>query len=151
MKYTSIGTVERLFVEPLKVCVVDPHHFNVDPIQLLTSLRIRILLLIKVMRIRDFWTMDAPGLHFEPSRLLCERPRPYTFHFEPLKLLNELRGNLLKIVITGKEEKDCMYEQTGLGLFIFDENRFVSFLSFGSLNILNPRGKCCESEKLEFF
>jgi hypothetical protein len=32
-------------------------------------------------------------------------------------------------VITGKEEKDCMYEQTGLGLFIFDENRFVSFLS----------------------
>ena len=23
---------------------------------------------------------------------------------------------------TGKYEKDCMYEQTGLGLFIFDEN-----------------------------
>jgi hypothetical protein len=33
-----------------------------------------------------------------------------------------------------------MYEQTGLGLFIFDENRFVSFISFGSLNILNPNG-----------
>jgi hypothetical protein len=44
-----------------------------------------------------------------------------------------------------------MYEQTGLGLFIFDENRFVSFLSFGSLNNLNPHGKSCESEKLEFF
>jgi hypothetical protein len=58
---------------------------------------------------------------------------------------------MLKFVATGKEEKDCMYEQTGLGLFIFDENRFVSFLSFGSLNILNPHGKFCESEKLEFF
>jgi hypothetical protein len=43
----------------------------------------------------------------------------------------ELRENLSKFkncVITGKEEKDCMYEQTGLGLFIFDENRYVSFL-----------------------
>lgn len=26
----------------------------------------------------------------------------------------------------GKEEKDCMYEQTGLGLFIFDENRLIA-------------------------
>jgi len=26
----------------------------------------------------------------------------------------------------GKEEKDCMFEQTGLGLFVFDENRLIA-------------------------
>jgi len=26
----------------------------------------------------------------------------------------------------GKEEKDCMFEQTGLGLFIFDENKLIA-------------------------
>jgi len=26
----------------------------------------------------------------------------------------------------GKDEKDCMFEQTGLGLFVFDENRLVA-------------------------
>ena len=29
-------------------------------------------------------------------------------------------------LISGKEEKDCMFEQTGLGLFVFDENRLVA-------------------------
>ena len=27
--------------------------------------------------------------------------------------------------ISGKDEKDCMFEQTGLGLFIFDENKLI--------------------------
>ena len=27
---------------------------------------------------------------------------------------------------TGKDEKDCMFEQTGLGLFIFDENKLIA-------------------------
>jgi hypothetical protein len=26
----------------------------------------------------------------------------------------------------GKDEKDCMFEQTGLGLFIFDENKLIA-------------------------
>ena len=30
------------------------------------------------------------------------------------------------IYVVGKEEKDCMFEQTGLGLFVFDENRLIA-------------------------
>ena len=29
-------------------------------------------------------------------------------------------------VAAGKDEKDCMFEQTGLGLFIFDENKLIA-------------------------
>ena len=28
--------------------------------------------------------------------------------------------------LVGKDEKDCMFEQTGLGLFIFDENKLIA-------------------------
>ena len=28
--------------------------------------------------------------------------------------------------VSGKDEKDCMFEQTGLGLFIFDENKLIA-------------------------
>ena len=54
-------------------------------IQLLTLMRIRILIFIKMIGICDYWPIDLPGLHFEPPGLLCERPRLY---FEPRKLLN---------------------------------------------------------------
>ncbi len=39
------------------------------------------------MGLCDHWSIDHPGLHFEPPApgLLCERPRLY---FEPRKLLN---------------------------------------------------------------
>ncbi len=49
-------------------------------IQLFTLTRIRIriwiwnLLLIKVMRICDHWSIDPPWLHIERPRLNCERP-----------------------------------------------------------------------------
>ena len=29
-------------------------------------------------------------------------------------------------LFAGKDEKDCMFEQTGLGLFIFDENKLIA-------------------------
>jgi hypothetical protein len=51
------------------------------------EMRIRILPLVKVMPIRDHWSTDPQGPHFE-VRLLhfaYERPR---FHFESSKLLN---------------------------------------------------------------
>ncbi len=51
-------------------------------------MRIRIVVLIKVMQICEYWSTDPPGLHFEPPRLRCERPLPSTAPFEPLKLLN---------------------------------------------------------------
>jgi hypothetical protein len=38
-------------------------------IQLFTLMRIRILLIIKMMRICDYWSTDPPGLHFEPPCL----------------------------------------------------------------------------------
>ena len=28
--------------------------------------------------------------------------------------------------IAGKEDKDCMYEQSSLGMFVFDENRLLA-------------------------
>jgi hypothetical protein len=54
-------------------------------IQLFTlmRLRFRIQVLFKMMGIHDDWSLDPPGLHFEPSGLHCERPRLY---FEPLIL-----------------------------------------------------------------
>ena len=30
------------------------------------------------------------------------------------------------LLLAGKDEKDCMFEQTGLGLFIFDENKLIA-------------------------
>ncbi len=55
-------------------------------------IRIRILLLIKVTQI---CCSTAPwGLHFEPSRLSCERPQ---LHFEPLKLLTSFSPFFLEI------------------------------------------------------
>ncbi len=53
--------------------------------QLFTSMRIRILLLIKVMEICDHWSVDRPGLHFEPPSLNFEPPG---FYYKPLKILN---------------------------------------------------------------
>jgi hypothetical protein len=50
-------------------------------IQLFTLMQIRIQLLFRIMGICDHWSVDPPGLHFEPSGLHCERPRLY---FEPL-------------------------------------------------------------------
>jgi hypothetical protein len=69
--------------------VADPHHFNADPehslmrvhIQLFASVRIRIPLLIKVMRICYRWSTDSLRLHLEPPRLHCERSRPSMAQF----------------------------------------------------------------------
>ncbi len=73
----------------------DSHHINADlapavhiyadPDPAFILMRIRILLLIKVMGIYDHWSIDLPGLYFEPSGLHSERPRLY---FQPLKRLN---------------------------------------------------------------
>jgi hypothetical protein len=74
-----------------KVADPDPNSaFHLIRIQIRLSnlmlIRIRILLLIKVMRICDHWYTDPQGLHLEPPRLNCERPRPSLLHFYPLKL-----------------------------------------------------------------
>ena len=45
-----------------------------------------------------------------------ERSKGTTLHV----LLN------LHLNYSGKDEKDCMFEQTGLGLFIFDENKLIA-------------------------
>jgi hypothetical protein len=45
-------------------------------------------LLLKVMGICEHWFIDPLGLHFEPADLHCQRPRPSTLYFGPLKLLN---------------------------------------------------------------
>ncbi len=45
-------------------------------IQLITLMRIRILLFIKDMRICDHWSPGSAGLYYEPSRLHGEHPRP---------------------------------------------------------------------------
>ena len=49
-------------------------------------------------------------------------------HLERSKgLLVEWCFDLIKYNFsTGKDEKDCMFEQTGLGLFIFDENKLIA-------------------------
>jgi len=53
-------------------------------IQLFTSMRIRILLLIKVANLRPLWyCTDPPELRFEPLLLHCGRPG---LHFKSLKL-----------------------------------------------------------------
>jgi hypothetical protein len=58
-------------------------------IQLFNLMRIRIRILVKVMLICGHWSTDLPGLHFEPIRRHCKRPRPSTATFlEPLNLLN---------------------------------------------------------------
>ena len=36
---------------------------------------------------------------------------------------------------SGKDEKDCMFEQTGLGLFIFDENKLIAVSFFLICNL----------------
>merc|ERR1712156_219410 len=49
-------------------------------------------------------------------------------------LFNVKNGNFLGVIMIpnhlerskGKDEKDCMFEQTGLGLFIFDENKLIA-------------------------
>ena len=49
----------------------DPHHCYADPdpfFQVLCG--IRILLLIEVMRVCDFWSTEPSGLHFEPKKTL---------------------------------------------------------------------------------
>jgi hypothetical protein len=67
--------------------VADPHHFVIcNPvslftlmrirIRLFTSMRIRTLFLINVIRICDQRSADLPQLHFEPLRLLCKRSQP---------------------------------------------------------------------------
>jgi hypothetical protein len=64
----------------------DPHRFSADSDPAFTWMlfRIRILLLLLV-KVRQICCSTVPrGLHFEPSRLHCERPR---LHFEPLQLL----------------------------------------------------------------
>jgi hypothetical protein len=40
------------------------------------------------MRICENWSTDPPRLDFECPSTHCERPRPITAPFEPLKLLN---------------------------------------------------------------
>jgi hypothetical protein len=74
--------------------------FNADPyqafynssdpwirIQLFTLTRIRIPLIINGMGIFDHWSLDPPGLYFEPPGLHCERSWPSTAPpFEPPKL-----------------------------------------------------------------
>jgi hypothetical protein len=51
-------------------CNADPdpaYHLNVDlDPAFFTLMRIRILLRIKVMTVCDHWSVDPPGLHFEP-------------------------------------------------------------------------------------
>ncbi len=76
--------------------VSDPLQFNTDPdqdfhlmririyIQFITSMRIRILFRIKVIRICDHWPTDPPGLNFEPPRLHSERHGP--LRLQPRKL-----------------------------------------------------------------
>jgi hypothetical protein len=56
-------------------------------IQLFALMRIRILLLIKVIKVCDHWSIDPPGLHFEPPCLHGVHG-PLGLCFEPLKLLN---------------------------------------------------------------
>jgi hypothetical protein len=83
--------------------VADPRHFNADPdpdtifslkwrirIRFFTLMRIQIwiLLLIKVMRISDYWSTDPPRLYLEPPRLHCELLRPSTPPFWSFKALN---------------------------------------------------------------
>jgi len=49
-------------------------------------------------------------------------------------LFNVKNGKFLGVILIpnhlerskGKDEKDCMFEQTGLGLFIFDENKLIA-------------------------
>jgi len=49
-------------------------------------------------------------------------------------LFNVKNGNFVGVMMIpnhlerskGKDEKDCMFEQTGLGLFIFDENKLIA-------------------------
>jgi hypothetical protein len=61
--------------------VADAHHFNSTPDPGPAPN-------LKVMRICDHWSTDPLGLDFECPSLHCERPRPNTAPFEPLKLLN---------------------------------------------------------------
>ncbi len=70
----------------LRICLT----FILIQVQLFTSMRMRILIVIKVMRICDHWSTEPPGL------LNCKRPRPSKAPFEPLQLLNL---NLMKIRI----------------------------------------------------
>ncbi len=69
VKYDLVGAGSRIRITLLRI-----------PIQLFISMRIRILLLIKVMRICDHWPTDPPSsilsvngplwLHIEPQNLL---------------------------------------------------------------------------------
>jgi len=56
-----------------------------DPDPLFKSMRIPILLLIKVMRICDHGPTEPPDLHFEPPRLYFGSPR---LHLEPRRLMS---------------------------------------------------------------
>ncbi len=67
-------------------------HLNADPD----------LFLIKVMRIRDKWSIDIPGLHFEPPGLHCECPRLY---FEPLK--PDLDPDPASKINTDQDQQNC--------------------------------------------
>jgi hypothetical protein len=82
-----VGAPFHVYADP------DPsYHYNADPrihlftlmrirIPLLTLMRLKNLLFIEVMRICDHRYTEPPGLHYEPQRLHCERPRPSTAPF----------------------------------------------------------------------
>merc|ERR1712126_654843 len=50
----------------------------------------------------------------------------------------------------GKDEKDCMFEQTGLGLFIFDENKLIAVhdyeRSFPAVLDISARDQCYQTK-----
>jgi hypothetical protein len=58
----------------------------------ITLMRIWILVLIKVMRIFDYWSKDPTKLHYEHIRLHCEHPWPSMGPFWTSLLLNR-RGS----------------------------------------------------------
>ena len=53
-------------------------------------------------------------------------PRHVTYEANVKSFTKSYYILVLTVFITGKEEKDCMFEQTGLGLFIFDENKLIA-------------------------
>jgi hypothetical protein len=58
----------------------------------ITIMRIRILVLVKVMQIFDYWSKYPTKLHYEHIRLHCERPWPSMGPFWTSLLLNR-RGS----------------------------------------------------------
>ncbi len=54
---------------------------------ILLRIQMRMLLLIKVMQICDYWSTGPPGLHCKPPRLHFERPQRSNSLFTASKVL----------------------------------------------------------------